>query len=212
MKAIRVGLTLDQADTEKLEKIVGSRGWNRAIRVYLRIAFQTPQYQEIQKLNSNSVVPREVRLYRRSVQDIDKWIKETKQRVTPRPKLNRSLLVRWACRELLQQLEKRGVESQPKVRLGIYFPVGTQEKLDKLIPLSDRSETIEQFLINCYESPEEFRQGMESLEASEQIQLSLRQDVIDKFDEMADSKGVSRTYVIRHVVHELILFIKGRKI
>ncbi|MBX9997309.1 hypothetical protein [Priestia aryabhattai] len=134
---------------------------------------------------------------------------------------NRSSIVRHIIGELTNKLleegpvefeeddistEKESLTERNPIRLNFYFQRGTKDLLDKYIPFRDRNATIESFILNEYEMGE-MSVIKDAPTDREQICIRADEKAFDKLDAIANKindSDVTRTALMRDVVHQLI--------
>jgi hypothetical protein len=121
---------------------------------------------------------------------------------------NRSSLMRHIMDELLKKLEN-SEDALPKNRevqhSSFYFEKGTKDVLEKYIPFRDRNAVIERFILEEYEPIH--NNFIDKPIEPESMRISMDEEAFRKLDHFVkeiNTKGISRTALMRDVVLQLI--------
>ncbi|MCM3571313.1 hypothetical protein [Neobacillus mesonae] len=123
---------------------------------------------------------------------------------------NRSSLMRHIMKQLLEKLEKQDA-SFPKQReirhSSFYFERGTKDVLEQFTPFRDRNAAIERFILEEYKPSNNLNDLLDKPEEVESMRISVTVEAfrkLDRYVEEIQTKGITRTALMRDVVEQLI--------
>ncbi|MDQ0271139.1 hypothetical protein [Cytobacillus purgationiresistens] len=125
-------------------------------------------------------------------------------------KANRSSLMRHIMIQLLEKLKNQN-DSLPKKRevrhSSFYFEKGTKDVLEQFIPFRDRNAAIERFILEEYKPSHKRDFLLDKPEEVESMRIGITVEAFRKLDgyvEEIQTKGITRTALMRDVVEQLI--------
>jgi hypothetical protein len=123
---------------------------------------------------------------------------------------NRSSLFRHIIQQLIEKLEKQNDSSSKEREIlhsSFYFEKGTKEVLEQFVPFRDRNAVIERFILEEFKPTHNKSFLLEKPVEPESMRISMAKEAFRKLDshvEEINTKGISRTALMRDVILQLI--------
>jgi metal-responsive CopG/Arc/MetJ family transcriptional regulator len=129
-------------------------------------------------------------------------------------KINRSSIMRDVMKNIIEE-KKEGMQQRKLKSTSFLVDKGVIGKLDQFIPEQDRIPTIERFILEEYQPPQE---NVELLkirpDENEKYRVSMDEKVLNLLDDYVTQigvKGITRTAVFRDVTRKLLQKLSNEK-
>lgn len=204
----QVSFSLFPGQAKAFKSLVDSSVQSKVLRNYVLNEYQLPNDLSIINEGEKKGLKPEKFLFDEHTDDrINELVKNVREAGY---KANRSSLMRHIMAELIEKL-KNEEDSTPKKReirhSSFYFEKGTKEVLEQFIPFRDRNLAIERFILEDYKPRADMSFLLEKPEDVEPMRISLDSEAFQKLDYYVNkiqTKGISRTALMRDVVEQLI--------
>lgn len=216
----QIGLYLFHGQRKKIEELIPDRMRSRTIRNYLLNEYELPSGNRFANIFKNVTDLEIVNHYMfndESFAKLDIFVKQaneiflleqlTNQKDIVKGKANRSSIMRDLLDQLINKYKDNPIPARKIKKNSFMVPVGTKERISKLIPKMERDITIEEFILEVYEGPKNLSDFRKRPTDTEKLNVGLDEEVFKKLDTLKENvnfEAETRSPFFRDAIEQML--------